>query len=283
MRYIFTFRSTIPLLAMMAFSPTFAATVISSSAFGVSSNVGVVNTVAVTVGPTAAVSGTASPAYANTGSLASLNANVGLGTVAGTTAGLTIATGLNSTAASANGVLPGDTTFGSANALINNLGIGLFTKAGLLPSITTLSIGADILSSQTTVTRIGNGALLVGQSNFTNLTVNLLGLLNVGFGANVQFNPNFILYNASGLKITLNEQITGGNGSNILTLATNALRLTLNDYALGGRLVTGDVIVGHSEAMINIAPLPEPGIWLQLILGFGFAGSALRLRRTARY
>ena len=272
-------KKIVPLVMVMAISPAAATTTISSSAFGISSDVGVVSTVAVTVGPTAAVAGTASPAYSDTGTLASLNANVGLGNVLGTTAGLTIGSGLNSTAAAGNGVLPGDTTFGSADALINNLGIGLFTKTGVFPAITTLSIGADILSSQTTVSRTGATAILLGQSNFTNLSVDLLGLLNVGFGANVQFAPNFILYNLLGLKITLNEQIAGGNGSNIMTLATNALRLTLKDFALGGRLLTGDVIVGHSEASINLDPLPEPAIWLEMIVGFGFAGSAARMRR----
>jgi hypothetical protein len=265
-------------------TPAYATTTISTNAYALLSTVHVSNVAGVNLGPLASASGTASPGYTNSGTAASVNDLTGLGIVSLVSAGLQINTGLLSGYAAANGTLPGDTTSGSANSQVNGLALSLFTK--VVVPINTLSIGADTITSQTTVTRTGNTATLAGQSVFTNLNVELLSLLNFSLGANAQIAPNTVLTDVLGLRIVLNEQITGGNGSNILSLATNAMHLFFSDYLLGGRLLSGEVVVAHSYAssyasvnLDSISPAPEPAIWLQLITGFGLTGVLLR-RRT---
>jgi hypothetical protein len=278
-------------IGLAAGVPAAAVTTISTSAFAFSSTVRVASAVGVNVGPLAFTSGTASPAYDNSASVVSLDTNVGLGVVqvglGQVTAGLGIETGLLTSRSNANGSAPGDTTAGTGRSQVNDLALDLFTRAGILPAITTLGLSADTITSTTSVTLNGDNATLTGTSVFEDLDVSLLGLLNVDGAANAQFSPNFVLFDGIGLRIVLNEQIIGGNGTTFQSLTTNALRLSFDDFLLGGRLLTGDVIVANSFASILIDPVvgpplpavPEPGIWAQMIIGFGLAGSALRSRR----
>lgn len=257
-----------------------AATTISSEAYALSSTVRVANTAGVNIGPIVPTSGTASPGYSQTASLASLASTTDLGVVTAVVAGLGINTGLLGSGATANGTFAGDTTAGSANSSVNALSLSLFTR--VLVPINTLSLGADLITSQTSVSRVGNIATLTGQSVFTNLNLELLSLLNFSLGANAQVTANTVLYNLLGLRIVLNEQISGGDGITSLSLATNAIHLAFNDYVLGGRTLRGDVIIGHSAASINldqISPAPEPAVWLQFVAGFGLIGLGLRGRQ----
>lgn len=269
-------------------SHALAVTTISSSAHAVSSTVKVVGTVGVAVGPLAATSGTASPAYDADSSVASLDTEIALGVVGGTRAGLGLETGLLTSNSTANGTLPGDTTSGSAMAQVNDLGLDLFTKISILPAITTLGLGADTITSMTSVNRVGTGAVLVGSSVFENLDLQLLGLLNFGLGVNAQVSPNFVLVDALGLRIVLNEQIVGGNGGDFQSLTTNALNIGFVDYLLGGRLLTGNVIIASSYAEIRfddpdpVGAVPEPAVWLQLVTGFGLTGFAVRRRKASK-
>lgn len=277
-------------LALLLAGPAAAVTTITTSGYAFFSDVRVKSAVGVTVGPLAATSGTASPAYDNNASVASLDTSVGLGTVAGVAAGLDIDTGLLTSRSTANGMAPGDTTTGSGRSQVNNLSLDLFTKIGILPRVTTLDLTADTITSSTIVTLTGNSATLTGRSVFEDLDLRLLSLLNVDFGAAVEFTPNFTLFDALGLRIVLNEQIAGGNGGTMQSLTTNAINIGFNDYLLGGRLLTGNIIVANSFASITIDPvvidppvsgIPEPAVWLQMILGFGLAGFAVRRRRAA--
>lgn len=257
--------------------PAAALTTISSSAFGLSSNVKVINTVGVTVGPVAGVSGTTSPGYTLSGGVASVNSSVGLGVVSLVTAGLQLGTGVINTAASANGTTPVDTSTGSGSAVVNNLGINLFTSLFGVPT-TALGLTATTLQSQTQVVRIGDAATLLGQSQFSNLSLSVLGLNVLSLGANATVAPNFLAYDLLGLRILLNEQQLSTDGNGVQTLLTNALRINFNNFLLGGRTLTGDVIVSQSVASIDIDAVPEPAAWVQLIAGFGALGLVLRRR-----
>ena len=180
----------------------------------------------------------------------------------------------------------GDTTAGSGHSHINGLGVNLITKAPLLPSLTTLGLTADTINSTTTVTRLGNSVLFTGTSVFKNLHLELRSLLNFGLAANAQVLPNTVLIDQLGIRIVLNEQIVGGNGDTSQALTTNAIDIRLNNYLLGGRSLTGNLIVGNSYASIDIDDaiiptpgVPEPAVWLQLIAGFGLTGAVLRRRK----
>ena len=262
--------------------PGIAATTISTSAFALLSDVRVTGTVGVTVGPVASTSGTSSPGYTATNSQPLLDTTIGLGNVIGVSAGLRLGTNMLTSISTADDILPGHTTTGSGRSQVDNLGVGLFTKEGLLPQLTTLGLTADTLSSKTTVSLLGNSALLTGTSVFTNLNVRLLSLVNFGLGANAQVLPNTVLINALGIKITLNEQIAGRVGNTVQSLTTNAISIVLTDYALGGRLLTGKMVFGNSQSVVNFdrpaAAVPEPAVWLQLIAGFGLTGAVLRRR-----
>lgn len=272
-------------LAMLA-TPAAAITTITTSAYALYSDIRVVNTVGVTIAPQAATSGNASPGYNANNSVVSLDADIDLGVLSLVRTGLAVNTGLLTSNSTANGVNPGDTTAGSAQSQVNNLGVDLFTKVSVAPSITTLGIGADSISSLTNVTVLGSTAILTGQSVFENLNLTLLGLLNFDLGANAQVAANTSLINALGISILLNEQIVGGNGTTAQSLTTNAINIRLLNYSLGGKLLTGNLIIGHSYAEVNFdipdpqPSVPEPAVWLQLIAGFGLTGIVVRRRRT---
>lgn len=268
--------------ALLLASPAAAVTRITTSAYALFSNIQVVDTVGVTIVPQAATSGAAAPGYDATNTVASLSADIDLGLLTVIRAGLGVDTGLLSSRSQANG----GPTSGSGRSQVDDLGVNLFTRTSVLPAVTTLGITADTITSTTSVTVVGTDAVLSGRAVFENLDLNLLSLLNFSLGANAEVVPNFTLFNGLGLKIVLNEQIIGGNGTTEKSLTTNALRISFVDYLLGGRLLTGDLIVGNSFAGIEIDPteppapgVPEPGVWLQMIAGFGLVGVVVRRRR----
>jgi len=276
---------TIAIIAISTFAlvnPASATVTVTSGAYGLFSDVKVLNTVGVTVGPVAHVSGTTSPGYDVNGSVASVDSAVDLGVVSLVSAGLNLSTGVITTNATANGTNPNDTSSGSGYSDVDNLGISLFTRQ-LGITTTTLGLLADTITSQTSVMRIGEINTLVGSSVFSNLNLTVLGVPTLSLGANAQVGANFVAYNQLGLKVTLNEQKAFSNGSSFQSLITNALHISFIDFLLDGRTVTGDVIIGQSRASIDFSPaepVPEPAIWLQLITGFGLTGMVVRKRRS---
>lgn len=267
--------------AAMAFAATSAQAVeyvqVGSKAFGIFSDVKVINTVGVTVGPAAQVSGQTSPGYNNTGTLASLNTNVDLGLVSLVTAGLGLTTGVINTSATANGTLPTNTSTGSGYSEVNNLGINLYTSTfGLVT--TALGLTSDKVTSTTTVTRLNGVNTLTGSSLLANLNLSVLGAPILSLGANGTVGINTVAYDLAGLRILLNEQISTNSGAT-QSLTTNAIHIFFNNFLLSGRTLTGNIIVGQSFAQINVDPVPEPMTWTQMLAGFALVGSALRRRR----
>ena len=216
--------------------PLFAATTITTSAYALFSDIRVAGAIGVTVRPLAGTSGTALLPYNDDNQVLSLGTNIDLGLVGVTRVGLGIDSGLLTSNSTANGTLPGDTTAGSAVSQANDLAINLFTKVSILPALTTLGLTADTINSTTTVTRLGNSAVLTGTSVIENLNLQLFSLLDFGLGANARVSLNTVLINAMGIRVTLNEQIIGGNGGSSQSLTTNAIAIVIDDYLLGGRL-----------------------------------------------
>ena len=72
-------------------------------------------------------------------------------------------------------------------------------------------------------------------------------------------------------RLYINVDIFGpNNGTNYASLGSNNATAIWNNQGMGGITFT------------RIAAVPEPSTWAYLLLGFGFAGAALRLRRARR-
>jgi hypothetical protein len=170
------------------------------------------------------------------------------------------------------------------------LGAGLSLTSTLLHAVPVLGLSlstTDLVSTATAGYNSVTGKFYTsGGANIAGLkiTSGLLGL--VGGSLTVADNPgmNTTIVNLATIKIILNEQISsvvntpGGKGTtNGASMTTNAIHIYLTDFLLGGKLVTGDIILGHSFASI-----PEPESWAMMIMGFGLIGVALRRKGAVR-
>ncbi len=278
------------LLAGVSVTPAMAVTTVSSSAYGISVNLQLASLAAVGIGPIAGVGGsTTGPSYSFDGTVASLTAqNYTLGTVGipplnivTISSILNIGTGLLETSA-IGGPLPASQTAG-ATASVNNLALSLSTLTSLGVGLPILSLGADTLTSSADVNGTPNA---FGDASINGLTLSIAGVpITIGANAFVNAAPNtdllgFLNLNAiSGLSIIVNEQIeTSGPGTAGITV--NALHLIFNDFLIGTRLLKGDIVISHSEALISDAvAVPEPATWLQMIAGFVAVGWMARRSR----
>jgi hypothetical protein len=266
----------------LAVQPAAATTVVSSSAFGLSTNLGLLGFVGVSIAPVAPASGVAAPAYNASNSVASVNQTLALGTPALAAVKEAVSTGL--LVSTTKSTMP-ISAFGTASASVNQLATGLSTKLALVPAVDIFSIGATTVQSTSSV--FGNGALSVaGSSHIEGLTVSglALGGLVIDGSAFVDPLPNTILVNLLGLRVILNEQLVSGNGSATLGLVTNAIHVYFDSFAVGGGVLNGNIIVADSAADISggaIAALPEPAVWIQMLAGFVLVGVGIRGRRGA--
>lgn len=248
--------------ALATSGSAWAATTISSNATDLKVSLSLLGlTPSLTAGT---ASGSGPGAYSNSSVPVTINQTLGLGSLLGQS----VSTGLISASASSDG------TTGQANATINNLSLGL---NALFTSF--LSVSSGVISSTTTF----DGSNFLGVSSIANLAVNS-AILTLPLNTSVlaQTGANRTLLDALGLKITLNEQIgtdTTSGGINTRSLTTNALHIAYNDFAFGGGLLNGDIIVGQSQVTAT-APVPEPATWGMMILGFGMIGALLRSRRS---
>jgi hypothetical protein len=270
-------------LACLAMPSTaLAATNISTSAFGLFGDVGVVAAEAFIIGPVGNVGGSTSPGY-NRSAVSDISLSRSFGALGDVVAGYDLLTDV-AASATANGTTPLDTSFGQGSATATSVLLDLLTARLGMPAVYNLRLFADSVGSETTVSRIGEVATLTGTSTFSNLDFDVPGLLDFSLGANAQVDPNFIVLEALGLRIILNEQTRTGNGDTSQTLVTNAMRINFSNYTLGGRAISGDLIFAQSRATIDFTPaaaIPEPAIWLQLVVGFGLAGTIVRRRRPS--
>lgn len=270
------FVSLIAIGAAVAMSSSaFASPVMSSAADAASVNLSVADTVKADV-KLAPVSGTAPPSYNNNATLLTINEGVSLftGLVSGNE-GLT--TGVVHSHAASAGV-----TSATGSTDIDNAGFGLTSSLLNALPLVGLGLSADTITSTTTAGINSSGLYAFGDSTIENL--GLQGSILAGLGIDVSLfadpNPNTSLLVLPGLKIVLNEQSTTQTADSI-SMFTNAIHVSLNDYLFQGKLLNGDVILGHSEASVTgyAGAVPEPATWALMILGFGVAGQSLRTAR----
>lgn len=262
---------------IFAGSPALAQSTSSSAyALGVNETVAapLVPNVNVTIGPVVPVSGSAPPNYNVSGSLISLNET---STLVGTPLvgiGQSLGTGLLLTNAN------GSPLSAEATATINNLSFGLTSHLTIIP-LSLLNLTATTIESYSQANSIG-GLDASGHTTIEGLSLGGSALGGLVFDGSlfVNPNPNTVLLNLAGLSIILNEQIASGDGVTSTGIATNAVAIRFNNFALGTGLANGAVILGHSEAFARLAAVPEPASWAMMLLGFGGVGYVIRRRRA---
>lgn len=261
-------------LLPFAVAPAQAAVTFSSDAYDVGVHVNA-GSVAVATADAGRVSGSAGQAYNISGGVASVNNNATLAGNATATATQSLQTGLVSSNARSDGA-SGNSA--AASASLANVSFGMSNQLlGALSADGLLNLGANTISSMTTVGIDGSGLYGFGSSSLAGLT--LTGsLLGSAIDGSAYSSPtaNTVLLSLAGLKVILNEQIRSATGDG-LAMQTNAVHIALNDYALNGSLLNGDIILGHSAA--QVAGVPEPASWAMMIVGLGAIGAAMRRRR----
>jgi hypothetical protein len=199
------------------------------------------------IGPLLPVSGSAPAAYDLTNSLASFSKTIG---PLSASAGVLVDTASGDTAAAT----------GAASSSLASLDIAL-KVAGVVVA----SLDASAVSSMSSVDGTPSAT---GSSSLADLTLTVLGS---SISIPVDPPPNDVIFDSSGLIITLNQQIheVGGNGVTE-GITTNAIAINFDRF-LGN--VTGRIDIAQSMASVTVTPVPEPSTWV--MIGAGFAGLAL--------
>ncbi len=259
-----------------------AATSAGSSAYGAAASLKVANTVSAVaaVGP---VSGTAPLAYDRTVTVASVNQNLSLVDTSVLDGLQSLRTGVITDKASSAYPM---TLSAAASATVDDLSTSLYTTLFGGSLTTAFGLSAGTVGSTTSV-GVGAGGLTgTGSARIEGLSVTggVFGALGIDGTLFVNPNPNTVLLNLAGLSVTLNEQKQTLTGLTDIFRETNAIHIALTNYALAGSLVTGDIVIGHSQAQItgyapSVGAVPEPATWGLMIVGFGLVGAAMRRRR----
>lgn len=160
----------------------------------------------------------------------------------------------------------------SADATVNDLSVDLSVL------LSSLGIGLTATSVQSTAAVSGDfGAFSgVGTTTFEGLTLNgVASILSTPA-------PNTVLLDLPGLTVTLNEQIINDNLPGSYGMEVNAVHVSFDDFlAPNLSLVSGDVILSHSQAMM-MGVVPEPESFAMLLAGLGLMGAVIRRRSTNR-
>jgi len=264
-------------LALVLASPAFAgATSVSSGATAASLQLSALNVVqaSATVAP---VSGSNPPATYNvSGGAAATNQSWllvdGIVTDAYETLGLGVVTTQAFSNTSGLASATGTTTIANAGTTLKTTALGV--------PLVGLGITADNLTSTSTASIAANGSLVgTNASTITNLGISgsILGALSLDLSALANAGPNTVALDLLGLKLVLNEQSQTFVNSRDLFVQTNAIHLTLSNFVYGGSILSGEVILGHSQA--EVSAVPEPASWAMMMAGFGAIGFAMRRNR----
>lgn len=150
-----------------------------------------------------------------------------------------------------------------------------------------LDISATTLTSTSTASNFG-GLVLTCSSEINNLTISGLAL---GGGPAITVNASGlastpvddILFNLGGLVIVSNYQTPIYDGAVVDGIQTTALAIGFNNFAFGGGLLNGIVLIADSGASVAGSPtaVPEPATWAMMLTGFGMLGVVARRRRTS--
>lgn len=240
------------------------------------------------VGPLpAGVTVTAPPAGSKTDSVVSVSEQVSFkpGLLSSTFA-IDLATGvLSAEAESTVDGSPGPHN-SSASASVNDLdfAIGTLNLLGLISSAM-VDLSAGTITSNASVTGtpgsfVASGGAVLEDASLSVADTSILGI-GLGLGGNLVASPdpNLVILDALGITVTLNRQringVAGGScAASDCHISVDAIALEFSDYLLGGSLLNGELVVGHSEASLSAVPLPA-AVWLfgsGLVAMLGVAG-----------
>jgi hypothetical protein len=256
--------------------PAMSAVLVSSNATGASLSLSAASVVKATATIDPVTGSTMTVPFDNTASVGASNQNwlITNGALVDTYSKLNVGAATSEASGSTSGLATATGT-----TTITNAGTTLQTGLVGIPVIA-LGIGADAITSTSTVSQGSDGLLhATGSSVITglSLTGGLLGALSLDLSTLVTATPNTRVLSLPGLSLTFNEQLLSGDGSNSLSLQTNAIHLSLSDYLFNGSVLNGDVVLGQSQAQISA--VPEVGTWAMMIFGFGAIGYAMRRNR----
>jgi uncharacterized repeat protein (TIGR01451 family) len=204
-----------------------AATTGSSSSFGVAVEVHAAPA-RVLVGPAPAAGGSGPPAYDRQESVASVVASSStLGTVA--------STGVVTVTASSDG-----SDRYSATATVHDLAV---LTDGLV------RIEAAEVSSSVTVGGVcGSQLLPTGETVLVGARIVVGGVAPAIIHLDARPAPNTTVFDQLGVRVVLNEQAAGGDGSSHGFATVNAIHVYLDGAVLGVERLSGDIVVSHAEA-----------------------------------
>jgi uncharacterized repeat protein (TIGR01451 family) len=129
-----------------------------------------------------------------------------------------------------------------ADSTVNDLAV----RIG--PVLPLLTLNAATLRTTATLSgTCGSGLTGVGSTDIVNASVG--GGLGLGLTVSSHPAPNTVLLNLAGVKVVLNEQLLGGDGTTTRSLTVNAVHIYLQNSLLTGLgLLSGDVVVAQSKA-----------------------------------
>ena len=216
--------------------PAQAQTTANSSAVGESIQLNLVPLLGgglrVASGPWPQVSGTAPAVYAK-------NANASSSQISALLLGQILQTRVLDVNASAN-LAPGNQS--RASALVNDLGLRL----------PLLTLNAAVVRTSAAISGTCGGFAASGSMDIANASS------SVGPPVSVHPAPNTVLLNLAGIKVVLNEQLLGGDGTTSRSLTVNAVHVQLRNSLLSGLgLLSGDIIIAQSQAAAQCAG-PRP-------------------------
>lgn len=133
-----------------------------------------------------------------------------------------------------------------------------------------LSLTADAIGSTSQIDGSCGALTPSAASTLANAQLTVLGT-PVALAANPAPNTGIDInaLGLAGVTLVLNEQVVGGDGITSSSIVTNALRLTLNINIIGVVSLSGEIILGHSEAAVScnsgdlsvsVTSSPSPGV-----------------------
>ena len=162
--------------------------------------------------------------------------------------------------------------FAMADSLVDDLDVTV-VPGTITPDL--ISVTADTIGSDSSVSGDYGSMSPLGSMILENLTISISGTsLNIPIAPA----PNTVLFDSLGIRIVLNEQFSVSNLGNASQI-TNAIHIELDDVVTGGGLLSGNIIVAHSDAQMA-GVVPEPATFVGLGAGLGLL--ALLRRRPGR-
>jgi hypothetical protein len=247
----------------------------SSSGYGMFVDLNALNVVNLDVGPLPVdVSGVAPAPYADSDTVLNVNVNSSVPVVASATA---TAGSVSATASSnVNGGVGSRTT--SASGGVVGAGVNAVTLPVLGPGLTLLGINGTLSSTAQVAGDFGS-LVATGTTTIQSLGLTISGIpVNLSAYVNAPIAPNTSVNLAAlgiaNASLILNEQIVAGDQS---SLTVNAFHLNVNV----ANSIVAQVILGHSQAQMTAAAIPEPATVGMATVGMVGAVAAAR-RRTRR-